>query len=235
MGNRLLDRQASLLAYLTSGGAIFGDGREAELPVDLRGIDPALLRLEARFSYEKRLEKISSIFPRTLGILGVGANAVLRHFAEHCPPAEMTRLANARQFRDYASAQCRGIPYLADVIACEFALAAATGAELDDLPTQPGLRGIRRHPAVLLLRCRYDVQPIFDQTERHDVPVERDTPLAITCPPGASGPRIVSLPSAVFDLLSMLNDWTEPSAFDLPTAQDLVRELADHALIEVFA
>jgi hypothetical protein len=39
----------------------------------------------------------------------------------------------------------------------------------------------------------------------------------------------------VFDLLSMLNDWTEPSAFDLPTAQDLVRELADHALIEVFA
>ena len=41
MPNPLLDRQASLLAYLTSGAAIFGDGRGAPLDSALRGIDPA--------------------------------------------------------------------------------------------------------------------------------------------------------------------------------------------------
>src|SRR5262245_24087786 len=54
MAKRLLDRQISLLDYLTSGAAIFGDKRRAALDPALQGLDVGLLRLEARFSYEKR-------------------------------------------------------------------------------------------------------------------------------------------------------------------------------------
>ncbi|MBV9627547.1 MAG: hypothetical protein JO230_05550, partial [Xanthobacteraceae bacterium] len=59
MAARLLDRQHSLLAYLTSGEAIFGDQHQKPAEPSLRGIDPGLLHLEARFSHEKRMEKIA--------------------------------------------------------------------------------------------------------------------------------------------------------------------------------
>ena len=40
MAKRLLDRQVSLLHYLTSGGAIFGDKDGAAVDAALQGIDP---------------------------------------------------------------------------------------------------------------------------------------------------------------------------------------------------
>src|SRR6266700_8141778 len=78
MPNRLLDRQASLLAYLTSGAAIFGERNGVPLDQALHGMDSALLRLEARFSYEKRLEKIASVFPRTIAMLGDAWGPIFR-------------------------------------------------------------------------------------------------------------------------------------------------------------
>jgi hypothetical protein len=70
MAKRLLDRQASLLEYLTSRAAIFGDKDDACPARGLHGIDRSLLRLEARLSHEKRMEKIVAVFRRTFGILG---------------------------------------------------------------------------------------------------------------------------------------------------------------------
>ena len=49
MPTSLLDRQVSLLEYLTSSGAIFGDNEIACLNPALLGIDLGLLRLEACF------------------------------------------------------------------------------------------------------------------------------------------------------------------------------------------
>jgi len=124
---RLLQRQVSLLRYLTSGGAIFGDG--GPLDPDLRGVDGTLLRMEARFSHEKRMEKIAAVFPRTFDLLGSEREALIREFVDACPPVDIARLANARQFHDFLSARWRRQPprraYLPDVAACELACAQA--------------------------------------------------------------------------------------------------------------
>src|SRR5262249_46455362 len=101
MPHRLLDRQANLLSYLTSGAAILGDGSDIPPDPALRGIDPALLRLEARFSYEKRLEKIAAIFPRTLAMLGDQWGPLFQGFVAACPPTDISRQTNAREFHEY--------------------------------------------------------------------------------------------------------------------------------------
>jgi hypothetical protein len=62
MTKRLLDRQARLLEYLTSGDAIFDDGCGGPRDPILQGFDWALLHIEARFSHEKRMEKIAAVF-----------------------------------------------------------------------------------------------------------------------------------------------------------------------------
>ena len=75
MPNQLLDRQVRLLEYLSSATAIFGD--QADLSADpiLRGIDRGLLRLEARSSCNRRIEKVMAVFPRTFDILGSDQNS----------------------------------------------------------------------------------------------------------------------------------------------------------------
>src|SRR5262245_27702226 len=98
MAGRLLDRQARLLEYLTSGGAIFRDQRAAPLDASLQGIDRRLLDLEARFSHEKRMEKIEAVFPMTFALLGADRDAIVRAFVKACPPLDIRRLENARQF-----------------------------------------------------------------------------------------------------------------------------------------
>ena len=97
MPTRLLERQISLLEHLTSAGAIFGDGA---LPGrHLQGLDPALLRLEACFSHEKRMEKINSTFPRTFEAMrGDDRIDIVRSFVEACPSVDISRIENARQF-----------------------------------------------------------------------------------------------------------------------------------------
>src|SRR5215470_6705859 len=86
MANRLLDRQTSLLEYLSSAAAIFGD--QADAPVDpaLQGIDRGVLRLLARFACNKRIERIIAVFPLTFEILGAEQRLILREFVEVSRP-----------------------------------------------------------------------------------------------------------------------------------------------------
>src|SRR5215212_6400802 len=86
MSKRLLDQQTSLLHYLTSGRAIFGS---SGLPIDpaLQALDRHRLGLEARFSHEKRMQKIIAVLPRTFALLG--SAALLREFVDACPPREI--------------------------------------------------------------------------------------------------------------------------------------------------
>jgi len=243
MANRLLDRQVSLLEYLTSGAAIFGKDGGGPLGQALHGIDRGLLGLEARFSYEKRMDKVLAIFPRTFDMLGGIDAAVAREFAEACPPTSITRLDNARQFYNFVSARWQREPptppYLPDVAACELACAAArAGAEQRPELAEPRQMsvqdGIRRRPGVVLLRCAYDIRPIFEQALPAAAPSEHDTPLAVVIPPGADQPRVFELRPVVFDLLATLDDWTDPAEFGAtPELKELIDDLAEHGLIEV--
>ena len=139
MTDRLLDRQAELLAYLTSAPAIFAD-RDARGVPD--GMDRGLLDLEARFSYQKRMEKIAAVLPRTLELLRPDLDRIVREFVETCPPVEIGRLANARQFHDFLAGHPhrlgRAPSYVLDLASCELA-----GAEVRSY-TRAGARAAEK-------------------------------------------------------------------------------------------
>jgi hypothetical protein len=239
----LLNRQASLLEHLTSGAAIFGDRDDASLDPILQGIDRTLLRLEARFSHEKRMAKILAVFPRTFEILGDRRAAIIRKFAEACPPVDISRLANAGQFYDFLAARRRRAsepPYLIDVAACELeCLKVRTAVEqqgmaAESLTSTRLRRVIRRSPGIALLRCAHDIRSIFEAGVGGAAPETRDTPLAVAMPPGADDPRVFELLPVVFDLLAALDAWTDPAVFGETTkVQGLIGDLVEHGLIEM--
>lgn len=238
LAKRLLDRQTRLLEYLTSGGAIFRDACDVPLDTTLLGIDRVLLNVEARFSHEKRMEKIAAVFPKTFTLMGATRDTVVRDFVEACPPIDIGRIENARQFRDFLTARWRrqspAPPYLPDVVACEFACAQvriAAGGGLSAVAdlTHSGLAGIRRKPGVILLLTRFDIRPIFDSGGEGAKPIERKVPLAIAHRAGE--PRIFELAPEVFGLLAALDRWV--AVDELPDAESLVADLAEAGLLEV--
>lgn len=166
MTNRLLDRQTSLLDHLTSGAAVFGDAAVASTAPGRLGIDAGLLCLEARFSHQKRMEKIEWVLPRTFELLGTARDVMVRDFVEACPPVSIGWLANAHQFHDFLTQRWRDQApepaHLPDLAACELAYASLYGrdkpAATGTVHASPGR--IRRHPAILLVRCRHNVLSI---------------------------------------------------------------------------
>jgi hypothetical protein len=242
MTSRLLERQVRLLEFLTSSAAIFGDGDDPLDPA-LQGLDSGLLRLEARFSYEKRMEKIVTVFPKTFELLAGDRDAVVRAFVEACPPIDVSRLDNARQFYDCLCTRWRCAPpdppYLRDVAACELACAQIrVGAEDPGVERStdrhPPQISVRRQSGVVLLRCAYDIRPIFEGNSAGAAPTKRDVPLVVGIPPGGDQPRVFEVLAVVFDLLAALDDWTDPATFGAaPELKQLIGELAEHGLVEV--
>jgi len=239
MSNRLLDRQVRLLDYLTSGAVIFDDMREVSPDDALAGIDCGLLRLEARFSYQKRMQKIAAVFPRTFDVLNGHADAMIRDFVNSYPPRDIGRLENARQFHDFLCASRERFahlpPFLCDVAACELAYAqvrAGDGTRSAGKDAPPN--AIRRDPRVVLLRCSHDVRPIFETALTRGDPVARETLVGVAVPAGADQPRIFELLPPVFDLLSAMDGWIDPtSILATPKLNALVRDLSTAGLIEV--
>jgi hypothetical protein len=238
VAKRLLHRQARLLEYLTSGDAIFGDGRDVHFDAALQGIDRALLHIEARFSHEKRMEKIAAVFPKTFALLGADRDAIMREFVEACPPVDISRIESALQFRDFLTARWQRQPpaacYLPDVTACELALAQVRidgDGELtvNAVRTQAGLPGIRRKPGVVLLSARFDIRPIFEGGSEGANLIERKVPLAIAHHAGE--PRIFELAPEVFDLLAALDRWVAVDEF--PDSDGLIADLTEAGLLEV--
>jgi hypothetical protein len=247
MATRLLDRQHSLLAYLTSGEAIFADQQPTLADPLLHGIDPGLLHLEARFSHEKRMDKIAGVFARTLALLGDARAAIERAFADNCPPTAIGRLENARQFHDFLRGhweqRAPDPEYLPDVAGCELAFAHARsgdGTPGDLTPDQslpqskrPLLSAIRRGPDVALLRCAYDIRTLFETGSLEAVPPRRDLALAIANTPGTREPAIFEVEPAIFDLLAALDDWTDRRAFgETRKARAVLAELVTLGLLE---
>jgi hypothetical protein len=227
-----------LIEHLTSAGAIYGDGTGACLARGLRGIDPGLLRIEARFSHEKRMEKIAAVFPRTIALLGNDRGHFIKEFTRACPPTDISRIENARQFHEFLLLHWQREPpapaYLPDVAAWELAFArvriAADRPAAEPIPPD---KGMRRRPDVVLLRCAFDIHPVFEAGGGDGAPIARDTPLAIAIDPQTQEPRILELAPEVFDLLAALGDWTDPAAFAGPSEADLVTALADAGVLEL--
>ena len=241
MTSALLNRQVGLLEFLTTGAAIFGDRPH---PVDheaLQGMDGSLLWLEARFSHDKRMEKIHAIFPRTIELIEDGWPDLVRKFVEAYPPLDIARYAHAQQFHDFICVQgakaLLALPYLIDVATCE--LACARVRLLYGEPEQKRSTGalgaaIRRHPAAVLLRCAYDVRPIFEAGAEAAAVAERDTRLIVAISLGSDRPQMCEVNVAVFNLVTLLDDWTDPAKLGAaPATKGLIEELAQHGIIEV--
>ena len=236
MAKPLLERQVSLIEHMTSAAAIFG-GAGGSAP-GLEGIDPALLRVEARFSYAKRMEKITPVLPRTFGLLGSSRDAHVRAFVESCPPTTLSRLENACRFYQFLVScwkhEAPNPPYIGDVAALEIACAKVDADPGRPSPDRAHSGDIRRCPSIILLRCTYDVRPIFELGSEKAVPVKRDAPLVVALPPGADGPQVFEVAPALFDLLAALDDWTDPQGLDVaPDFAKLIADLAARGLIEV--
>jgi hypothetical protein len=244
MAGRLFDRQVSLLDYLTSATAIFGDKDDSSPDRSLQGFDRDMLRLEARFSYRKRMEKILAAFPKTFDLLGSDQDRIVQEFVASCPPVDISRLVNARQFHDFLAARWQRTPpvppYLRDVAACELACATVR-VDVDERgPTpasdksKPRRHHIRRRHGVVLLRCGYDIRPIFETGAEDCAPAERHTPIVVAMPPRAQQPQVSELPPVIFDLLAALDDWTDPAELGgAAQLKEIIREFSEHGLLEV--
>jgi hypothetical protein len=233
----LLDRQVRLLEYLTSREAIFGDGCGSLSDQILLGIDRRLLHIEARFSHEKRMDKIAAVFPKTFTLLGEDRDAVVRDFVRACPPVDIGRLENARQFSNFLISRWgnrrRALPYLPDVTACELAfaqvrMAADSSPAVAKSRSHAGPSEIRRKPGIALLLTRFDIRPIFEDKREEISPIERLVPLAISFQAGKLD--IFELAPEVFDLLAALGSWT--AVDELPDAEGLIADLGEAGLLE---
>lgn len=240
MAQPLLQRQVSLIEHLTSGAAIFGGAGGST--VDFEGIDGALLRVEARFSYAKRMDKITAVLPKTFELLASSRDVLVRAFVDSCPPTTLSRLENACQFHRFL-VSCRAHeatdpPYICDVAAFEIACAKVDADPQHDPcnGTTSTIRSgsIHRCPHVMLLRCAHDVRPMFEPGAAKAVPVKRDTLLVVAMPPGAEGAQVLEVIPPIFDLLAALDDWIDPKGLDAdPDFAKLVADLAARGLIEV--
>jgi hypothetical protein len=238
MSDRLLDRQVSLLEHLTSAAAIFGSGGSIERAPP--GIHRGLLHLEARFSHEKRMAKIKWALSRTFEFLGGHQDQIVRDFVESCPPVSISRIDSARQFHDFLSTrwtfQEPEPPCLLDVAACELAYASVRGGSTHpvEAPCAEIRQGIRRRRNVAMVRCRHDVRAILEGRAEAADAAERDTPLAISMPPGAERPIVSELSPELFELIEMLDDFFDfDELSELPEVNGLLAGLADRGLIEV--
>jgi hypothetical protein len=228
----------SLVEYLTSGAAIFGDDGAAPANPDLDDFDLGRLRLEARFSYEKRMAKIAAVFPKTLGFLDKGPNDTLEAFARACPPGSIGRYDNARQFYRFLEEIWRHEPpvppYVTDVAAYELALAkvrsTVVGAALDYTGSRPALR---RRPSVELLILNYDIRALFEDSEEPVDPRPGNIFLAMTLAAGAFDPRVFQVSPPVFELLCSLDGWFPAAATGLRVeARDIVTRLIAAGFLE---
>jgi hypothetical protein len=242
----LLHRQIRLLEYLTSGSAIFGDDARNGPNSPPEGIDIGRLRLEAHFSHEKRIDKIVAVYPRTFSILGGRTPVLLEEFARARFPTHIDRLSNAEQFCNFLHSLGPSRidpPYLLDLASCELAYARSYTLFLGEQPKLSGeqrgsrriggvrkARRIRRRQNVALVRCAYDVRSLFTDQLEH-TPPKRDMLLAVSVPLGSELPEAFELHPVVFDLLLVLDDWTDPTIFGAAVAA-LLPDLYEPGLIE---
>ena len=239
---RLIDRQTALLRHMTSSAFIFGteELESAARDPDLEGMDIRRLRLEAEFSYNKRMKKIRKTFERTANLLGQQFSGIARKYASTHPPETYQRYPDAKSFFDYFLenwALTPSVPaWAGDVAAIELALSRArtfrpTAMEseaLAECPKQPGSSWYRAHPCASLIRCAHDVRPLFEPSRSGEAVERRQVHVVVLASPGRRRPAIMELAPEAFELMERAAEWT-------PLAPEPVSDsaaVADKALIE---
>ncbi len=223
--HRLIDRQTHLLRHLTSPALIFGtpDLDSAVRDPELHGMDVGRLRLEAEFSYNKRMARLRQTFERTATLLGHGFPALARDYATACPPRTYERYPDAERFFQRFLApdvdQPPRPPWTADVAAIELALAWArtlrpAGMESDVLAARPQEPGFwyRTHPCAGLVQCRHDVRALFEPTRSREPVTERRVHMVILATRGRRRPRVLELAPEAFTLLEGSREWRSLAA-----------------------
>ena len=217
---RLIDRQTHLLRHLTSPALIFGTSEldSAARDPELRGMDVGRLRLEAEFSYNKRMTRIRQTFERTATLLGHGFSTLTRDYAAACPPLTYERYPDAERFFERFLApdalERPRPPWAADVAAIELALARARtmrpaameGEALAARPQAPGF-WYRAHPCAGLVRCRYDVRALFEPARSRAPVTERTVHMVVLATRGRRRPKVLELAPEAFALLEGSREW----------------------------
>jgi len=250
---RLIDRQTMLLRHMTSAAFIFGTG-ELESAVrdpNLKGMDLGRLRLEAEFSYNKRVSKLRRTFERTAGLLGHEFSTITREYASAHRPETYQRYPDAKSFFEYflRNWACRPTTpaWAADVAAVELALARARTlrpAAMEDealagCPEEPGSTWYRAHPCALLVSCAHDVRPLFEPT-RSEAVEWGGVHVAVLAARRRRRPLVMEVTPEAFTLMQRSAEWTELDprpVSDGPGAvhKALVDHLARQGLVLVHA
>jgi len=238
MTEPLIERQRKLLEYLTSGEAIF-DGLP---PGDsaLAGFEWTRLRLEARFSFSKRIDKIRALLPLTFALLGEKRDDILRNFTVSCPPRSIARIDNAAEFCDFlrerGESLVPALPWLSDVAACELAFARVRMGVDRRGATETSVGTPRLALNVVLLRCRYNVAAFFEKGPDASAPERRETFLAVQLSEPALRPRVFALSTDAYAFLNALADTRQLSRdFNASEFVSLRGELVACGLIEINA
>ncbi len=241
--NKLIERQTHLLRHLTSEAFIFGTDRlsAAAGDPDLRGMDVRRLRLEAEFSYNKRIKRIRQTFERTAALLGHGFSAITREFAALRPPETYERHPDAQRFFDHFMEHWAGKPptpaWAADVAAVELALSRARTlrpttmetAALAECPSHPPSQRYRTHPCAVLVRCGHDVRPLFEPGRSGEPVMPRPVGVAVLASRGRRRPTVMELAPEAFALLERSTEWSAPE----PAGRATVQHLASQGLVLV--
>ncbi len=234
-----------LLRHMTSAAFIFGTEKLESAARDpyLDGMDIGRLRLEAEFSYNKRISKIRQTFERTAALLGHGFLAITRDYASTHPPETYQRYPDAKSFFDHFLQNWAHKPttpaWAADVAAVELALSRARilrptameGEALAGCPKQPGSSWYRAHPCALLVHCGHDVRPLFEPARSGEAVERRQVHVAVLATPGRRRPAIMELAPEAFELMEGSREWTmlDPEPVSNGTA------VADKALVDHLA
>jgi hypothetical protein len=203
--DELLALQEALVSTLSAPGG----GQPAP-----GGIDASRLALVARLTHDKRIDKIRSLLPATFAALGERAASYALDFAAQHPPLDAHAVVNALQFYRFLSRVPKGPAYLRDLCFCELAMASLGAPPTPSLIAYPveGAVEMRRHPAVRLRRCEYDIRPLL--WSRGGVVDKRAVFLVISRPPGSSAGKVFDVEESLFALLSLLRRWHRLSPGD---------------------
>lgn len=236
------ERQRALVAFLTNPRAEIDGGTASPLA----GLDPDRLRLVRALSFGKRLAKVQAALPLTIAHLDEPFEDLAAEFAVAFPPNDIGRYENARQFHDFLEGRWRLVPprrpYVRDLARIELALAHARTPHRDGAAAAgPRMRpALRRHPAVQLLQCGYDVQPLLDPSAGEHEPRPRDISLAVLPPPpgpeAGESPRVMEVSPQLHAALESLGDWrafdrTDPLGTGAPP--EVAARLLDLGLLEL--
>lgn len=235
-----------LLRHMTSAAFIFGteELESAARDPSLEGMDIGRLRLEAEFSYSKRIGKIRRTFGRTAGVLGQGFSAITRAYASTHPPETYQRYPEARNFVDYFLKNWANKPstppWAADVASIELALSRArtlhpTAMEREAMvqcPKKPGSSWYCTHPCALLVSCAYDVGPLFEPARSGEEITRRLVHVAVLAARRRRRPRVMEVMPEHLLLMRSSKEWTNLDPMVLPgTDKALVEHLAEQGLL----